>query len=199
MGNLCLGPLEAGTYTTKLFSPTLTYTVPAGWANLEDMPGNFLLLPPGSFLGGVNRGTSDYLGVYTSVVAGETCTDRPNPDVEKTFDGLVGWLKADPALALADVHDVSIGGLDGVVMDISMKDPRGDGCAEGVWGDVYVGQDPSSLVHAVAEDYPLRVYLLHNGKRTLAIELADARGGSDYPDWFAAATPVVENLLFGPG
>lgn len=199
MGNECLGPLEAGTYTTKLFAPTLTYTVPAGWGNYEDMPGNFLLLPPGSKLSGVNPETSDFLGVYTSVVAGGRCNGRPNPDVARTFDGLVGWLKADPAIALSDVHDVTVGGLDGVVMDISMKDPKGDGCQEGVWGDVYVGQDPSSLVHGVSEDYPLRVYLLHNGERTLAIELADARGGSDYSDWFAAATQVVEKLLFDAG
>jgi hypothetical protein len=160
------------------------------------MPGNFLLLPPGSTLGGVNPGTSDFLGVYTSVVAPELCTGRPDFNVARTFDGLVGWLRADAAIALADVHDVTVGGLDGVVMDISLKDPKGDGCSEGVWGDVYVGQNPSSLVHAVAENYPLRVYLLHNGDRTLAIELADAPGGSDYPDWFAAATPVVDNLSF---
>jgi hypothetical protein len=197
MGQECLGPIDAGTYTTELFSPTLTYTVPAGWANLEDMPGNFLLLPPGSTLAGVNPGTSDYLGVYTSVVAPELCTGQADLGVSGTFDGLVGWLEADPAIALANEHDVTVGGLDGVVMDISMKDPRGDGCREGVWGDIYVGRNPSSLVHAVGEDYPIRVYLLHNGDRSLAIEVADARGGSDYPDWIAAATPVIESFVFG--
>ena len=197
MGNTCLGQIDAGTYTTQLFSPTLTYTVPAGWGNLEDMAGNFLLLPPGSTLRGVNPGTSDYLGVYTSVVAAGPCTGQPRPGIAETFDGLVGWLKADPALALANLHDVTVGGLDGVVMDISMKDPKGDGCTDGIWGDVYVGKNPSSLVHAVAKDYPLRVYLLHNGDRTLAVELANAIGGSEYPDWFSAATPIVDSFVFG--
>jgi hypothetical protein len=28
---------------TVTFSPAITYTVPAGWTNGEDLPGNFLL------------------------------------------------------------------------------------------------------------------------------------------------------------
>jgi len=196
-GNDCLGPIPAGSYTTTRFSPTVTYTVPDGWANLEDMAGNFLLLPPGSQLGGVNTGTSDYLGVYTWVVAPEHCSGRYNPDVERTFDGLVGWLEADPAVTLSNVHDVTVGGLDGVVMDIALKDPAGDGCSDGTYADVYVGANPTSLVHAVDRDYPLRIYLLRNGDKALAVELADAPdGGSDYADWFGSAKQVVDSLDF---
>ena len=57
--NTCLGSLQAGTYQTSSFHPPLSYTVPAGWDNEEDLPGNFLVLPPGSTIGGVNLGTSD--------------------------------------------------------------------------------------------------------------------------------------------
>src|SRR3954452_11133974 len=108
LGNECLGPVAAGTYTTQLFSPTLTYTVPDGWANLEDTAGNFLLLPPGSELTGVNTGASDYPGVYTYVVAPERCTGRYDPNVKRTFDGLLAWLKADPAITLTNVHEVTV-------------------------------------------------------------------------------------------
>lgn len=199
-GNDCLGPVAAGTFTTRRFSPTLTYTVPDGWSNLEDMAGNFLLLPPGSRLDGVNTGVSDYLGVYTSVVAPAHCTGRPDPIVKGTVEGLVGWLKADPAITVTNVHDVTVGGLTGVALDVALKDPDGDGCRDGRYADVYVGSYPSSLVHAVDRDYPLRIFLLRNGDRTLAIELADAPGGgSDYPDWFAGADPVVRSLSFAPG
>src|SRR5262245_64709633 len=45
-GQFCLGRLDAGTYSTVQFQPSLTYTVPAGWGNYEDMAGNFLLVPP---------------------------------------------------------------------------------------------------------------------------------------------------------
>jgi hypothetical protein len=172
--------------------------VPAGWGNLEDLPGNFLLLPPGATLAGVNPGTSDYLGVYSSVVAAGHCTGEPSTTVAQTFDGLVGWLKKDPAIVVTNVHDATVGSLSGVVMDIVMKG-TGDGCTDGVYADVYVGAGQSSLVHGVQANYGLRIYLLRHGDSTLAIELADApNGGSDIANWFAGAALVVKTFSFAP-
>ncbi len=196
--NVCLGPIDAGTYTTAHFTPTLTYTVPAGWGNLEDLAGNFLLLPPGATLYGVDAETSDYLGVYSSVVAAGHCTGRPSSTVARTFDGLVGWLQTDPALTVSNVHDATVGGLSGVSMDLAWN-AGGDGCSDGVWADVYVGSFPSDLVHAVDPGYSLRIYLLHSGEATLAIEMADApNGGSDIADWLPAAEDVVATFQFAP-
>ncbi len=42
-GGSCLGNLDPGTYSTSVFDPKITYTVPAGWTNFEDLPGNFWL------------------------------------------------------------------------------------------------------------------------------------------------------------
>ena len=184
----------AGTYTTRQFRPGLRYKVPAGWGNLEDLPGNFLLLPPGATLEGVNPGTSDFLGVYTSVVAPDLCTGQPSETVHRTFDGLVGWITSNPRLKVTNVRDVSVGGLDGVVMDVAMV--RSDGCPQGAFADVLVGSFPSSLVHSVMKDYPLRIFLLHYRSHTLAIELADAPGGSKYKEWWDAAGPVVDSFRF---
>jgi hypothetical protein len=63
-GQQCLGKLTPGTYKTVVFSPTITYTVPKGWRNFEDTPGNFLLVPSRGDLPGVNAGTSDFVGIY---------------------------------------------------------------------------------------------------------------------------------------
>jgi hypothetical protein len=197
-GGLCLGPIEAGTYTTVRLQPRLTYTVPAGWANLEDTVGNFLLLPPGSTLEGVNPGTSDYLGVYSWVVASELCTDHASGSIPPTFDGLVGWLKSRPAIEITHLENVEVSGLQGVSMDIAMATPKGDGCADGIWADIYVGKFPSDLTHSVTTDYPIRIYLLRNGEQTLAIEEADAKGGSDYKDWWTAADKVVKTFVIEP-
>ncbi len=179
-GGTCLGAIDAGRYQTQTLEPQLTYAVPAGWDNMEDLPGNFLLLPPGSKLSGVNPGTSDYLGVYSSVVAPGLCTGQPAADVAQTFDGLVGFLKSDPHLGVSNVRNVSVGALKGVVMDLVMKSPKGDGCSDGVWADIYVGFSPSSLVHSAIANSRTRVYLLRNGSDTLAIEVADVPRGSNY-------------------
>ena len=124
-GGVCLGDLDSGTYVTRVFRPTLTYTVPEGWSNMEDLRGNFLLLPPGGTLEGVNAGTSDYLGVYTSVVPPGHCNGQPSTTVPHTFDGLVEFLTSNEAIAVSNRHDVSVGGLSGVAMDLEMAGTDG--------------------------------------------------------------------------
>src|SRR5581483_11486337 len=86
----CLGTVTAGTYTTQMFGPRLTYTVPDGWQNLEDLEGNFLLVPPRSKLAGVDATTTDFVGVYTSVRAPRGCAgDDDDPAVPATVAGYV--------------------------------------------------------------------------------------------------------------
>jgi hypothetical protein len=194
--NRCRGPLPAGTYTTYTFEPPLTYTVTEGWANWEDLPGNFLLLPPGATLVGVNPGTSDYLGVYASVVQPGKCTGRPAEGVDQSFDAYVAWLTSNKGLNVTAAKDVTVGGLSGVKVDVTIK-PPGDGCPDGVYADVYIGKDPSDLLHGVNPGYFLRLYLLRNASRIVAIEIADAKGGSDYDDWPTAADAVVAQFQFG--
>jgi hypothetical protein len=196
--NTCLGWLKAGTFHTSTFKLPLTYTVPAGWGNLEDLAGNFLLLPVDGTLIGVNNSTSDYLGVYTSVAAAGHCDGKPSTTVSQTWQGLVDWLTSDPALSVTNLKRVTVSGLEGDVMDIAMKDPKGDGCPDPqVFADVYVGINDSSLVHSAGPNYPLRIYLLKHGADTVAIEIADAPGGY-YGDWPMTADKVVASFQFTP-
>jgi hypothetical protein len=65
-GGVCLGRLRGSLYQTVTFKPQIRYGVPSGWANYEDTPGNFLLVPPGYDLKGVNAGTSDFIGISPS-------------------------------------------------------------------------------------------------------------------------------------
>ena len=194
--NRCRGPLPSGTYTTYEFAPPLTYTVGSGWANWEDLPGEFLLLPPGSSLVGVNPGTSDYLGVYASVVQPGKCTGIPAENVDQSFDAYVAWLTSNKALVVTDPQDVTVGGLSGVKVNVTMKPGPGDGCPDGAYVDVYAGKAPTDLLHGVNPGYFLRLYLLRNASRILAIEIADAPGGSDLDDWPTAADAVVAQFQF---
>ena len=99
-GEDCLGKLDPGTYTTQLFTPKLTYTVPAGWTNLADAGGNFVLAPDRSTPAGVNRGMADYVGVYTSVEAEQNVcrASVPTPGVPHTPAGLARWIHRHPGV-----------------------------------------------------------------------------------------------------
>jgi len=180
-GGVCLGRLRPGTYSTTAFEPTLTYTVPDGWDNEEDLDGNFLLLPPGMALEGVDAGTSDYIGVYTSV--------RPDPSCS-------GASAAEPARAMATCiarrHDLivtkpkvaKVGRRSGYVMDIRLAAGE-DGTS------LMVGLPPSSFEHGLIPGLTIRLYVLNSEAGVLAIEVDDV----DHHD-LATYSKVVDDFAF---
>jgi hypothetical protein len=199
--NTCLGDLTAGVHETRSFSPRLSFTVPEGWSNQEDLPGNFLLLPPGGTLAGVNLETSDFLGVYASVAAPVQCTDNEAPDlaVARTPQAIIDWLRTQPAIVVGSASAVTIGGLRGLQVDLSFNDAKAETAChddQGTFALAFVGTHQSSLAHGVSPGYALRLALLTHGNEVLAVELADAKGGSDFTDWWGAAATVVASLNF---
>ena len=198
--NHCVGDLAPGTYTTTVFQPTLTYTVGEGWANMEDLPGNFLLIPPGGSLEGVNAMTSDFIGVYTSVVPPLPCTEQAASSTITTPQAYVDWLRAQPQLATTEPSKVTFGGLTGLQIDVSLVVDQA--CSDPAIADAYalavLGTRSSQLTHGVVPNYPLRLNLLAYDGGVLAIELADAPdGGSQFPHWWSAAYPVLRTFSFG--
>jgi len=78
-GQDCLGQLAPGTYHSRAFTPPITYTVPRGWSNDGDNPGDFMLVPKGSSPGRANADTGNSVGVFTSVVMDRSCSSRHPP------------------------------------------------------------------------------------------------------------------------
>jgi hypothetical protein len=195
-GQACLGELAPGHYTTTVFTPTLTYTVPVDWSNLEDTPGNFLLVPPRGNLPGVNKDTSDFIGVYSSIAAPDGCQFHGAPEVKRSVSGIAGWMARNPGLAITNRHDVNIGGLEGVVFDIKMANGWTKTCP-------YLRQEPlvplivgvglSGLEHAILPQSSTRLYLLDNSMGgVLAIEVVNVQEG-DHLDEYSS---VVEGMRF---
>lgn len=197
--NTCLGTVAAGTYTTKTFTPQLTYTVPDRWQNFEDLTGNFLLVPPGSSLEGVNAATSDYIGVYTSIRAPAGCSGKQDPTIPGTIAAYVDWVTKVPGLTVSAPKPVTVGGLSGSVLDITVApdflqhacNDRGDRFI-----DVLVGTAPSSLVHSAVPNLNLNLYVLQYKSLILAIEVDDIAADHNVPDFPAAATSIVDSFAF---
>jgi hypothetical protein len=198
-GGVCLGPLEAGTYTTRAFKTPLTYTVPDGWANYEDLLGNFLLVPPSGSLEGVDAGTSDYIGVYDGVApASGDCQERRQDDVALTPEAMAAWYASHPGLAVEGPKAVTIGGLDGVVLDLTIAEGDTGVCRvpdfDGPFVPVLIGAGPAELAHALIEGLIMRLYLVSAPTgEVIAIEIDDLPGG----DTMESMTQVVEDMQFG--
>ncbi|MEO8899657.1 MAG: hypothetical protein ABI352_09825 [Candidatus Dormibacter sp.] len=83
-------------------------------------PGNFLLVPPGGDLPGVNAGTSDYVGVATSIAPdAQDCSGKRAPGVGPSASDIITWMTQQPGLSTTGRKPVAIGGLRGEVLDIS--------------------------------------------------------------------------------
>jgi len=184
-GDACVGALTPGTtYRTTVFAPPISYSVAEqGWSNYEDTPGNFLLVPPGNDLPGVNAGTSDFIGVYTSVAPSRflkppRCSTRLVPGIAPTPAAMVAWMNQQSSITLSAPHKAALGGLEGLVTDVAVKPGATlPTCREGTSTfSVFVlfsGRSPSSLDHGVIPDMTMRLYLLGDRGHVLAVELDD--------------------------
>jgi hypothetical protein len=193
-GGACLGSVAAGRHTTTRFQPQMTYTVPVGWSNVEDLKGNVSLLAPVGTLAGAAAGTSDTIGVFTSAVPAEGCDFKSAPDVAATPSAFAAWLTRHAGLVTSKTHPVSIGGLSGTVVDMRMARQWTETCPF-LTPPVVVfmkGRKPSSLEHVVVPGGAIRLYLLGFGEGVLAIEIGDASNGKHLDRY----SKIVESFVF---
>jgi hypothetical protein len=129
----CLGVLTAGTYTSHVFRPTLTYTVPAGgWTNYSDERGVYTLAPPRVSLNEENNAVNVVL-LWRKVQAPEmNCATIaiPNARVPDTVPGIVKWLTHQKRLVTSQPLRVTIGGLKGYTLTVRIA--RGEDMRCGV-------------------------------------------------------------------
>jgi Concanavalin A-like lectin/glucanases superfamily len=189
-GGRCLGPLAPGRYTTEIFSPSITYTVPEGWTNGEDLLGNFLLQL---------EDDPRFLGIYRNITVPLPCREEPDPEVGVTIDALSDWYTSHPGLVTTGPEPITIGGLAGVVTDVSLDPSWTNGCA---WAGgqpsvgIIIGDGPSSLTHVLSSSGPEeRLYLLQVEDGNVAIEVGPE--GESLEDYLEVVTPIIEGIRFG--
>ncbi len=179
-----------------MFHPAITYTVPTGWKNYEDTAGNFLLVPPDGDLPGVNGGTSDFIGIYTSVGPPRACEEGVARDAVSTPAGYRTWATHQPGFRHPRFRPVSVGGLSGLVVDLRLARGWSHTCP-------YANAMPmqqmitclalSALNYVVHPIHATRLYLMDYLEGALAIEVVDIKDAHHLP----AYTRMVRMLRFG--
>ena len=178
-GGTCLGELTAGTHHTSTFEPKLTYTVPVGWTNEVDHVGGVNLIPPHNDWqeNSINNGTSDYLGIFTSIAVPKSWCGEGHGSIH-TPAAFAAWLRRQPGMAVTPPHPVTLGGLNGYVMTIRVAPHWTKPCP---WSHgqpaadttVLAGLPPSpdGLLHGVFGPGIMRLWLLGYRGGTLGVEL----------------------------
>jgi hypothetical protein len=196
-GGECLGTLPAGTYTTTVFRPTVTYTVPDGWFNAEDLPGNFQLYRQDDDQRGALGGS--YIGIYQDAhAASQDCREVWQPDVGTSPDEMMGWVTSLPTITASEPEAVSIGGLNGLSTDVIAKGPQPCTFEEGLdpATPILIGSGVSELHHVVAEGMPMRLVVLDWLDKNVTIEITSIDEDITAADYHSIVEPIIQSLQF---
>jgi hypothetical protein len=202
-GGECLGPLEAGTYETSVFAPALRYSVPQGWVNAEDLPGNFWLYRSVDSQDGLEGGS--YIGVYSGIrasSASDDCAEEAEADVGTSPEELAAWFRSRPGLRVTRPKQVEVGGLDGLAVDITLRGGYRDTCP---WSEgqpvvpLIIGSGISHLYHVVLPGLTVRLVFLSWEDSNVTIEITSVHEQLAAQRYFALAAPIVDSFEFAGG
>lgn len=151
----CLGPMEAGSQSALFFDPfrtefgpavsrhgSLTYTVPAGWANGDDRTHFYTLLRAADYIDTDPFDCLDcpdglWIGAYPRVNL-LACSDEPDETVGTSAQALADWVRAHPGLEVTDGPSISVDGRPTIVLDIAGSETYADACLDPEHGVTYV-------------------------------------------------------------
>jgi hypothetical protein len=203
----CLGKLDAGTHSSQFVDPflrngqawrprygALTYTVPDGWENVSDWPGFFQLKPSSA-----PEGTWIYMATDVVLVSeSDLCKDMPDPSLGTTAQAMATAIANGPGLITSRPTPVTIGGLDGYRLDISMDPAWTNECP---WSG-------GERVRPIFTDRPaddgfnwpigpgvqVRIYLLDvSADRAIFVDI-ESLTIADYEAFADEATTVIESF-----
>jgi hypothetical protein len=134
----CLGELEAGGISTNYFSPyapigvpvdrtipgALSFEVPAGWANQQDWPWLYVLMPSSEYESSrsFENGEVDAISIWAhplAAVLGPNCSYQVAPGVGHSANELAAWLSTNSTVKAGPVSDLGHAPRPGRVVDVS--------------------------------------------------------------------------------
>jgi len=199
----CAGPLEPGVNRSGLFVPPIDYIIPldspVAWDNPEDRPGTFTLHPAGP--------ETDAIFFFRDVgVLTATCNPRIDEAIGNEAVDIAEWIMANPNLTATTPEPVTVGGLTGVLIDLSASgvyttqcgnDPGGVYPTELPIVPLFAGAGSGDLTWFVGGNERLRLYLLDMpGGGNLVISI-DAIAG-DFDALVEISQPVIDSIRFDP-
>ena len=204
--NFCLGDLGAGQHASTFFRPmvkpdewdlvrgAMTYSVPHGWANTADWPSEYLIQPQG-----ITAETGIYMWSEVAIVADDLpCRPDPEPSISRTPSDMAAWVTANPLLVVSQPTEVTIGGLDGLMLDTSVRREAelpctGDGRP---YAPMLVHPDGTGMQWGYPPTGHKRLYLLDLGDaRTLVISI-EAEDPETFSEILPEAIAIVESVEF---
>jgi hypothetical protein len=182
--------LPAGSYQSQAFEPRVGFTLPDGWWIPSDVADYVGLEPVASSDVGIHLFRNPKAASQDAA-----CTETPEPGVGGLDTDLLTWIRSRPGLVTSNPRLVTVGGIQGVELDVSIVDGWKESCpfANGApTVPLFVG---NSFRWIVAGNERLRLTLLHVAGGTVVVDI-DAFDGRLMDDLVARAQPIVQSLSF---
>jgi hypothetical protein len=187
-----LSELPAGTHTTAAFQPATTYTVPSGWTSAADGADYFNLLP----LLDQNNGIHVFHNPQ-ALSQDASCPNTAQPGVGSSSVALVAWIRSIPGLNVSQPAMVTVGGLPGTQIDVSIHSNWTQSCsfASGL-PTVPLFYRAQTGGWWVAGDEKLRLFIVEvPNQGTVVIDL-DSFDGAGFGNLLGSGSPIVKSLQF---
>ena len=193
-----IGPLQPGRHEATDFRPfsygttgRLAYTVPAGWAGPDMKSGLFGLGRPSVS----DTATITLISnAYASDQVVPCDTNAGAAGVGRTPEALSDWLRTLPGLVVSAPTDVTVGGLRGIMVDLSMAPGWTPTCDAGLYTFSFSGRT-AATGRPIAADRD-RKGEIHPARPRRRVAPGRRHRGAG-PDWDAFLTDAIGPRRFG--
>ena len=127
MNALRRGP-HPGRHTSQIFQPAISFEVPDGWSNHEDEARGYVLYAPGSRPPESEFGARDKIAILPDVASSPKGCEAPGPDVGESAQDIVRWMARRENLDVTAPAPVTVGGLDGFMVDVHLEPTAAPEC-----------------------------------------------------------------------
>lgn len=199
----CQGQLEPGAYSWEYGStpnePTIAFRIPSpGWTWYYS--GSFRIVADAS------PTIHDLYvadGIYflrDPAIASQDCEETEEPGVGRSVDDLVGWFETAPGLTVSEPTPVTVGGLDGMQLDLRIDPAWKRPCffSEGrpAVPLVFSGAEFGGYNWTMLPGIRLRWFILDSADGVIIADLEDDPGGLSHRELLQTGTEIVESLVF---
>lgn len=194
-----LSPLPGGTYRTGVFKPAFTFTVPDGLHLLVQLPYGLGLAPDPTATIDVD---ADVFSVSRLEDVQVQDPVLPDPGEKAVLvpvpDDIVGWLTDIAYLKTSTPEPVTVGGLEGMVLDftVDLPDDRAECTPILVSCILLFHHTPSGVWTFYPDNKIVRMWVLDSDREPVLI-IAETTPRTDADEFLDEAEEIVSTIDFG--
>jgi hypothetical protein len=193
----CEGSFEVGRYRAVYYDPAFEFEIASpGWS--WAYTGNFQILATHESAEGRDRDGINFF--IDPSISSQDCEDGAEPGIGRSVDELVAWVQAAPGLTVSDPTPVTVGGLDGIRLDLALDPAWKQTCFfskdEPTVPLIYSPADVVGYNWAIGPGMSMRWFVLDSDDGVLIVDIEDNPKGLSNDQLLETGGQIVDSLEF---